>query len=203
MFWEKFIGLCNKHNTNPTTVCKQSNLSPAAATNWRRGSVPNDTTIKKIADYFGVLPDFFGEDASQPAHNKASVRRIPVVGDVAAGIPIEAIEEWDDWEEINADKFKAADYVALKIHGDSMEPKLENGDIVIVECGNPCKTGDCAIVLINGSEATCKKIQFMPSGIKLIPLNPDYDPMFFTKEQIEELPVRIFGKVVESRRKNW
>lgn len=203
MFWEKFIELCNKNNTNPTAVCKQTNLSPAAATNWRKGSVPNSTTVKKIADYFQVSPDFFYHATPKPVRHKTSIKRIPVLGDVAAGIPIEAIEEWDDWEEINADKLTAPDYVALKIHGDSMEPKLENGDIVIVECGNPCKTGDCAIVLINGSEATCKKIQFMPNGIKLISLNPAYDPMFYSKKQIEELPVRIFGKVVESRRKNW
>lgn len=203
MFWNIFVKLCMEKNKSPTAIGTELGFSRATVSNWKTGGAPRETALLKIANYFNVSVDYLlGNTDETPTKKlpKTNTKRIPVVGDVAAGIPIEAIEEWDDWEEIDKRKFTAAEYIALKIHGDSMEPEIKNGDIVIIECENPCKTGDYAIVLINGSEATCKKIQFMPDGIRLISLNPEYGPMFFTKKQIEELPVRIFGKVVEIRR---
>ena len=57
------------------------------------------------------------------------------------------------------------------------------------------------MVLVNGDEATLKRIKKEPGGLMLIPNNSAYEPMFFTNEQIETLPVRIMGKVVELRAK--
>ncbi len=87
------------------------------------------------------------------------------------------------------------------LKGHSMEPRMYEGDIVIVRKQENVNSGEIAIVLVNGSEATCKKIRKTGDGIMLIPLNPNYDPLFYNHQEIEELPVRIIGKVVELRAK--
>ena len=127
--------------------------------------------------------------------------RIPVLGNVAAGIPIEAIEDVIDYEEISEELAHTGDFFALKIKGDSMEPRICNGDVVIVRKQNYAESGDLVIVLVNGDSATCKKLAKFPSGIRLIPFNQTYEAMFYSNEEIENKPVRIIGRVVENRQK--
>ena len=127
--------------------------------------------------------------------------RVPVLGNVAAGIPIEAIENVIDYEEISEELAHTGDFFALKIKGDSMEPRICNGDVVIVRKQNYAESGDLVIVLVNGDSATCKKLAKYPSGIRLIPFNQAYEPLFYSKEEIENKPVRIIGRVVENRQK--
>ena len=64
MFWKNLCMLCNKHNTTPNTVCRELGLSSATATHWRQGAIPRDTTLKKIADYFGITPEELLRDPS-------------------------------------------------------------------------------------------------------------------------------------------
>ena len=127
--------------------------------------------------------------------------RVPVLGNVAAGIPIEAIENVIDYEEISEELAHTGDFFALKIKGDSMEPRICNGDVVIVRKQNYAESGDLVIVLVNGDSATCKKLAKYPSGIRLIPFNQAYEPLFYSNEEIENKPVRIIGRVVENRPK--
>ncbi len=127
--------------------------------------------------------------------------RIPVYGSVAAGIPLEAITDIEDYEEITEEMAKSGKYAALKIKGSSMEPRFTEGDVVIVRLQDDVDNGDIAIVIVNGDEATCKKIKKTPEGVMLISTNPAYEPMFYSNREIEEKPVRIWGKVVELRAK--
>ncbi len=128
--------------------------------------------------------------------------RIPVLGYVRAGVPINTIEEVIDYEEIHPDLAASGDYFALQVKGDSMEPKFSEGDVVIVREQPDVESGEIAIVLINGDEGTVKKLVKYDNGsIALIASNPAYTPMIFTPEQVEELPVRVVGKVVELRAK--
>ena len=128
--------------------------------------------------------------------------RIPVLGKVVAGIPIEAITDILDYEEIDPDLAKTGDFFALQVQGESMEPTLREGDIVIVR-RQPCvESGETAIVLVNGNDATVKQVKEMPAGIMLIGHNTAvYEPHFYSQQEIENLPVQILGKVVELRRK--
>ena len=129
--------------------------------------------------------------------------RIPVLGRVVAGIPLEAVEEILDYEEITPELAATGEFFALQVKGDSMLPKLEEGDVVIVKKQEDVETGDIAIVLVNGDEATIKQVKKVNGGIMLYGFNPDvYEPHFYSNQQIEELPVRILGKVIESRR-SW
>lgn len=131
----------------------------------------------------------------------SKIMKIPVLGTVRAGIPIEAVENIIDYEEISEDMARQGEFFALQIKGDSMEPKISEGDVVIVRKQSDVDSGNIAIVLVNGEEATIKKIQKFDGGINLIPSNPSYDVRTYTNDQIESLPVQILGKVVELRAK--
>lgn len=131
----------------------------------------------------------------------ADAIKVPVLGYVAAGIPIDAIEEVIGWEDISSARYRDGEYFGLVIKGSSMEPKISDGDIVIVRKQSDVNYGETAVVLVNGDEATVKKIKKTPSGVTLVPTNPAYDPVFFTNEEIEALPVTIIGRVVELRAK--
>lgn len=128
--------------------------------------------------------------------------RIPVLGRVVAGIPIEAITDIIDYEEIPAQMAKSGTYFALQVKGRSMEPTLHEGDVVIVRQQPEVENGEIAIVLVNGNDATVKEVKEGPDGLTLIGHNVGvYSPHFYTKEQIQDLPIQILGKVVELRRK--
>ena len=161
---------------------------------------PNEETIIKLSEYFGVTTDYLLGKTQIPTAGKKGVK-IPVYGNVAAGIPISAIEDIVDYEEITEELAASGEYFGLVIKGDSMEPRMMTGDVVIVKSQPTAETGDIAIVMVDGENATCKKIKKTPEGIMLISLNPTCEPMFYSNKQIEQLPVRILGKVVELRAK--
>lgn len=133
------------------------------------------------------------------ARTKKGVK-IPVLGEVIAGVPIEAIEDILDYEEISEDMASQGEYFALKVKGDSMEPVFYAGDIVIVRQQPTADSGDIVIALVNGDESTIKKLKLTDDGLMLIPANSAYEPMYYTRKQIDTLPVSIIGKVVELRR---
>lgn len=125
-----------------------------------------------------------------------------VYGTIPAGIPMECIEDIIDTEEISADMLRGnKQYFGLKIKGNSMYPDYLDGDTIILEKTDDCESGDECCVMVNGSDGTFKKVIKNKNGIILQPLNSEYQPMFYTNEQIKSLPVRIIGKVVELRRK--
>ena len=127
--------------------------------------------------------------------------KIPVLGTVAAGIPISAVEDILDYEEIPRSWQNQGEFFALKIKGDSMEPRMESGDVVIVKQQSDANSGDTVIVLVNGDDATCKRLEKTDNGIMLVSTNPKYPPIFYSLEDIQTKPVVILGKVVELRQK--
>lgn len=130
-----------------------------------------------------------------------NAKKIPVLGKVVAGIPIDAVEEILDYEEISPEMARQGDFFALQVKGDSMEPKFSDGDVVIVRKQEDVDNGDIAIVLVNGDEATIKKLQKFDGGINLVPSNQSYPVLTYSYKDIEQLPVRVIGKVVELRAK--
>ena len=165
-------------------------------------TIPSNEVLKNLSKYFGVSIDFLlGNSIKQEYKTKTKGIKIPVYGNVAAGIPISAIEDIVDFEEISEELAASGEYFGLIIKGDSMEPRMTTGDVVIVRSQPTAETGDIAIALIGDNDATCKKIKKTPEGIMLISLNPNYEPMFYSKKEIEQLPIRIIGKVIELRAK--
>lgn len=185
---------------------KVLDIQKAAISKYENGRAePSTEVLKKMSSFFGVSIDYLlGNSIAKEANQKVSRGiRIPVLGRVVAGIPIEAVEEILDYEEITPELAATGEFFALQVKSDSMLPKLEEGDIVIVKKQADVETGDIAIVLVNGDEATIKQVKKVTGGIMLYGFNPDvYEPHFYSNQQIEELPVRILGKVIESRR-SW
>lgn len=125
-----------------------------------------------------------------------------VYGSIPAGIPMECIEDIIDTEEIPVDMLKGGkQYFGLKVKGNSMEPEYLDGDTIILEKADDCESGDDCVVMVNGNDGTFKRVIKNKDGIILQPLNAEYIPFVFTNEQIESLPVRVIGIVVEIRRK--
>ena len=186
-----------KNKISQEKLAKELNVSRSTVAMWENNSnEPDNKTIVKIANILNISTDTLLGNSQ----NTQGVK-IPVLGSVAAGIPISAIQDIIDEEEISEELASTGEFFGLVIKGDSMSPIITNGDTVIVRSQPDAENGDIAIVLVNGDEATCKKIKKTPEGVMLIPLNPDYEPTFYSNKQIEQLPVRIIGKVVEQRRK--
>lgn len=167
---------------------------------------PKQKNIYKIAKALDVNEAWLmGYDVPmkrKDSENKIKGVRIPVLGYVRAGVPIDAVEEVLDYEEIHPNMAATGDFFALKIKGDSMEPRITEGDVVIVREQPDVESGEIAIVLVNGDEGTVKKlVKYENGSIALVAFNSAYQPMVFTPEQIETLPVQVIGKVVELRGK--
>lgn len=165
-------------------------------------NIPSDK-IEEIANALGVSPSYimgWKDTTEEPAPKRKGVV-IPVLGHVAAGIPIEMIEDIIDTEEIPEDMAKHGEFFALKIKGDSMTPSINNSDVVIVRQQEDAENGDIVIAAINGNDAVCKRLKKYSDGISLISLNPAYEPLYFNASDVQEAPVKIIGKVVELRRK--
>ena len=127
--------------------------------------------------------------------------KIPVLGTVAAGIPISAVEEILDYEEVPQSWKNQGEFFGLRIKGDSMKPDINDGDTVIVRKQSTANNGDVVITLVNGDDVTCKKFEKLDNGIILISNNSEYSPMYFSNEEVVTKPVVILGRVVELRRK--
>lgn len=160
------------------------------------------TVLEPLAAALRVSPAWLmGYDDTPAAPRKKGVK-IPVLGYVAAGIPIEAIENVLDYEEIDEVLASKGDFFGLIIHGDSMYPEICDGDTVIVRKQETCDSDQIAIVLINGDDVTCKIVHRQFDGVLLEGINRDvYTPTFYGNEAIESLPVQVIGIVAEVRRK--
>lgn len=82
-----------------------------------------------------------------------------------------------------------------------MFPEYLDGDIIILQKIEDCENGQDCVVMVNGSDGTFKRVFKNENGIVLQPLNNEFQPMIYSNEQIEKLPIRIIGRVVELRRK--
>lgn len=165
---------------------------------------PDAETLQKISSLFNVSLDYLLGNVSRKKLVTPTGRgvRIPVLGRVVAGIPIDAIEEIIDYEEIPKEMADTGEFFALKVKGASMEPRILDGDVVIVRKQEDVESGDIAIILINGNDATVKRVKKQKDGITLIANNISvYEPHYYSNDEITQLPVRILGKVVELRGK--
>ena len=205
--YENIDELCSGKRISINKMCTDLGMRNSVISDLKMGRKKglNAETLNKIASYFGVSVDYLlgNESVSDgpPAPSRPGSKWIPVLGKVAAGTPIEAVEDILDYEEIDAQTAASGEHFALQIKGQSMEPRIKDGDVVIVRRQDDCDSGDIAVVLVNGDEATVKRIKKEPAGIMLIPSNPSYEPKFYSNDEILSLPVRIIGKVIELRAK--
>lgn len=177
-------------------VAKIISVSTSAYGFYETGKrdIPTNTLVL-LADFFGVSSDYIlGNDKSNTLIN--------VYSSVHAGILSEMIENIVDTEEIS-EKMASSDktYFGIKVKGDSMSPKYLENDTLIVEKTSVCNNGDDCIVAVNGNEAFLKRVYINSTGITLQALNPNYEPLVYTNDDIRNIPITIIGVVRELRRK--
>lgn len=197
------IALANK-NIRASVLAYRCGVDQATISNYLKDKYhPKYPMAKKIAEILDVSVEWLlGETTDFDVAKKQNKIIVPVLGYVAAGIPIEQISEILDYEELSAELGKdGSEFFALQIKGDSMEPRMKNGDVVVVRKQPDIDSGQIGIVCVNGDHATCKKVMKQDGGILLQPLNPAYPTVFYSMEQIEQIPITILGRVIELRAK--
>lgn len=167
-------------------LAKVLNVSEA----WLMGyDVPMERNSEDILNKIGAIPI-----------SDIDVTNIPLLGTVKAGYDYLAQENIIDYISFKVDGTDKENYYALNVVGDSMTPLFDDGDTVIVHKQDDFENGDNCVVLINGEEATIKKVYKGNTGIELKAVNPYYPPRVFSKEDIKDLPVKIIGVVEKSIR---
>ena len=180
-------------------VAKHLHVTTQAICKYEAGKAePSSESLILLSRLFNVDLDYLLGEKEQTIERGF---RVPVLGSIPAGIPLEAIEEILDYEEIPKEWTDNGEYFGLKVKGNSMEPRILNGDVVIVRKQEDAESGDVCVVMVNGYDATLKQIKKENNGLWLVPFNKSYSNMFYSAEQISSLPVRIIGKVVELRGK--
>jgi len=185
----------------PIDLSRDLGISQATIYAWTNGkSVPRTGSVRQLAEYFHCdIADLTEKPVAK--ETKTTGVRIPVVGTVIAGIPVDAVENIIGYEEITSEMARSGEYFALRIQGDSMEPRMEEGDIVIVRKQETIENGQVAIVLVNGYEATVKEVHITSDGIELRGYNENFEMIKYSAMDIMSLPVKIIGRVVECRQK--
>lgn len=184
------------NNKDRYDLVKDLKFPYSTVTDWINGnSYPNIGRIEILANYFNI------EKSDLIEKRTLKKNRIPVLGKIPAGIPIELIEDVIDYEDISEEMLKGdREYFGLKVSGDSMTPKYLDGDVLIVQKTNDCESGQDCIVMVNGDDGTFKRVIKNKDGIILQPLNPNYEIKFYSNDEIEKLPIKILGVVKEIRR---
>lgn len=197
---ENIIKIRERYGLTQAELGSIAGVTDRAVSSWEKGiAEPRMGAIQRIADHFGITKSSIIED--EELTNTTVAVSIPVLGSVPAGIPIEAIEDVVDWEEISTKWTTGGrEYFGLQVQGNSMYPKYIEGDTIIVRKDSDCESGQDCVVYVNGYDATLKKVIKKADHIILQPLNPEYEPIMYEYND-EEHPVSIAGVVVEIRRK--
>lgn len=196
---KRIANLREEYGWKQYELAQKMDLNPAALNKIENGKRSiKEEEISKVAQIFGISTDtLLGVNTPRPGN------RIPILGTVVAGQPAYAAENIVGWEEVTDKMSMQGKLFALKVKGSSMEPEFKEGDIVIVREQPDVESGDIAVVLVNGDEATLKKVKKDQNGLFLYAFNQAvYEPHFYSNDDIENLPVRIVGRVIENRR-SW
>lgn len=191
----KYMRLNNKDRND---VARDLEIPYSTLTDWYNGNIyPRIDKIQILANYFGIQKSDLVESDSN------SNKSIPILGTVKAGYNWLAEENVigyiTDRDTIKDYEKNINEYFALKVTGDSMLPLLSDGDLVIVHDQDDVESGQTAIVLINGEEATVKKVIKTNEGIELHAMNPYYPVKKFTFEDMKNIPIKIIGRVKEAK----
>ena len=176
-------------------LAEKIKVSNTSISNWEKGvSNPDPDTIQNLCWALEVQPNyFFDADARSLPSNALpfpETMHLPRVGRIACGDPIIAEENIETYDEVLSSWH--ADFTLMCI-GDSMAPKIENGDIVAIRAQPTVENGEIAAVRI-GDEATLKRVFLHADYIELRPINPNFDSIIRSKSEMND--IRIEGRAV-------
>ncbi len=199
VFFEQLRKLCASKNISVTQLVLNLGISKSNVTNWKNGINPKSEVLKRIADYFNVSVDYLlGNIPNAIPYNDVKKTLIPIVGRVAAGLSClaeENIEGYEYAEDTNPNE----KYIYLRVQGDSMSPKIEQGDLALIRCQTSIDSGKIAVVIVNGDDGVIKKVVYGDDWIELHSVNPYYPVRRFEGADVELL--HIVGLVMGIKRK--
>lgn len=200
IFGERIKQLRIERQWTQEYVCEKLNISPGALSRYETSMYEPKSLelVKDFANLFGVSTDYL-LGKSDNRNSDVPISKIPVLGTVKAGYDWLAEENIVDYITLKENIPNVNEYYALRITGDSMLPLLAEGDLVIVHDQDDVESGQTAVVLINGEEATVKKVVKTNEGIELHAMNPYYPVKKFTFEDMQKIPVKIIGRVREAK----
>lgn len=220
-FLENFEMECFLKKKSPSSVCRELGLTSSAYSYWKKEkTIPRKRTLEKIASYFGCTVEYLvggnvaisetekmgsSETPSQeePAPKIFGIKpivvrnKLPIYGLVSAGKGVYADEDILGYEFAD-ERYSAPEYFYLEVRGDSMSPRIDEGDLVLVHRQEWIDSGQVGIFVV-GDNAFCKKIVYQEEELDLISFNPYYPPMRFSPEEAQD--VHVIGRVLESKRK--
>lgn len=189
----------DRNSYTQADMSRYMKVSTATASDWCNGyKMPRTAKIQSLCNWLGVELQDLLTDSSSAAPVDRWIR-IPVLGRIAAGVPLEAVRDIQGEVEISPEMQRRGDLFAFRIKGDSMEPKISDGDVVIARQQEDAEDGQLVVALVNGNDACCKRIKKYKDGIALVSTNPAYPPMYFSQAEIDTVPVQVIGVVLELR----
>ncbi|MCI8618436.1 MAG: helix-turn-helix domain-containing protein [Clostridia bacterium] len=206
-FAKRLSNLIKEYNTDINILANKLGIK-SKSTIYRYMNAemaPKITTVKYLAEIYNVNTLWLmGYDVPMKAIPIKDIKqtRIPILGTVKAGYDYLAEENKIGYTYLDYTPSDPENYYALQITGNSMEPLFDDGDIAIIHRQDDFESGNTCIILINGDEATVKKVVRMEDGIDLIAMNPYYPVRHFSNEDMKKIPVQVIGKVVEARKRN-
>lgn len=214
MLPERLKALRSDAKMSQKELAKRLFMSQQAIGKWETGaSTPNPETLVKIAAIFGVTVDqLLGNQDINITATAGSIAQesnfipyrptgtVPVLGRIAAGVPIEAVEEVEGYEPVTVSDPENCYY--LRVDGDSMiGAGIQSGDLVLIrqqQCADP---GQIVACKVNGDEATLKRFRKQGETVLLMPENPNYEPIVVPAKDFETGYAQIFGVAIEVKRK--
>lgn len=177
--------------------CRDTGINYTTLGEWLTASkYPRIDKIELMAEYFGITK----ADLVEEPKKKTTKYQVPVYGRIQAGIPIEAITDIVDYEEISEEMARNGEYIGIRVSGNSMEPKISEGDIAIIRWQPTVENGQIAAVRVNGSDAALKKFYQSGSQVTLVSFNPNFPPMIYDLKD-PYTSIDIIGRLVELRAK--
>lgn len=176
-------------------------VSAQVISNWERGYTTGVDTnaLSSLSEVLSCSVDYLlnRNQVSKVVDVSKQTISIPILGVIKAGEPMFAIENIEGYEYVDSSEAENGEFFYLRVNGDSMiNARIYNGDLVYVRKQPDVDSGEIAVVLVNGDEATLKRVLKIDDSIILQPENPKYKPMVFKSSDVESGYVQIIGKVI-------
>lgn len=190
-----------KQGISNAKLSKMTGISAGNISDWKSGrSAPKPDALEKIAKALNCSVDNLLGNTPEPSNIRAvitdGIYNIPVFESVSAGFGSYASEYVMDYIPVIIKNPSDVDNtIAIKVSGDSMYPKIEDGDIIVVRRQTSVDSGDIGVVLLDGEEGLVKQIVYGPTWIELQSINEKYPVQRFDGAEVMRL--RVVGKVTQ------
>ena len=192
---DKIKKIRDEHHLTQEEFGKIVGVTDKAVSTWEKGTkTPRMGVIQKISEYYNIPKSAILDDdpieSNATILPQADIRMIPLYESVSAGFGAAARDCVIDYiPTVIHNPYEAAETIAIRVSGDSMYPKIEDGDTIVVHKQSSVDSGQIAVVLIDGEDAVVKKVKYGADWVDLVSINPEYKTRHFEDEELNRLQV--------------